>query len=581
MSESTHQLPLAISPDDVTISGELAVRSVLNFARLEGKWYRPWEVFSADQHGWPADWEGRIILALVSQGRLTHREPAWLAEIVDGIPAHLNERGYLGAICPEGVCDEQQLAGHSWLLRGLIAYAEWKQDEGSRKIAETILRNVVLPVAANYRGYPLSPADLPTVKGWQLSKLQSKGKSHALSSDLGCAFIMLDGVTEAYRYFQWPELKSMAETMIERFFKIDLEALHVQTHATLTALRGICRYAELTGDKQALRKAKNVFDRYQEVAMTEHYANYNWWGRPRWTEPCAVIDSYILAVWFWRLTGEARYLALSHQIFYTGVAHAFRADGCFGTDWCLGAVPPKEDGEHNPLVLQPRTYEVYWCCTMRGGELFARAGEALFYKQGNAIVLPSFHNGLATIDGLTFRETTGYPYDGKVRLTILEGADGRERVFRFFAPPWRTQSKPALTLNGAKLPVRHSRGFVEIASELKTGDVIEYNFGVGLHVTKAHNPNSVPGAYSFRHGPLLLVLHQPAPEVHNPANPPPASTIASLPCDTEFEPLGRGRHRSRANPDVVLTPVYHIEEFTRPWHARQGLFVAPEPGESK
>jgi len=580
MKESSHSLPLPVSPEDVTIVGELAARSILNYGRLEGKWYRPWEVFSADQHGWPADWEGRIVLALVSQARLTHREPAWLGEIVDGIPAHLNERGYLGPICPEGVCDEQQLAGHSWLLRGLIAYSEWKQDTNAGKIVETILRNLVLPAAANYPAYPLSPADLPAVKGWQLSKLQSKGKSHALSSDLGCAFILLDGVTEACRHFQWPELRSMAEAMIERFLKIDLEALHVQTHATLTALRGICRYVELTGDARVLAATKKIFGRYKEVAMTEHYANYNWWGRPRWTEPCAVIDSYILAVWFWRLTGDAQYLADSHHIFYNGVAHAFRADGCFGTDWCLGAAPPVEDGEHDPLVLQPRTYEVYWCCTMRGGELFARAGEALFYKQRDAIVLPSFHNAIATVDGLILRETTAYPYEGRVRLEILQANEARRRVFRFFAPPWRSHCAPLLTLNGNRLPTEVVDGFVEFAAEVKSGDEIEFDFGVGLHVMKTHNPNSVQGVHSFRHGPLLLVVHQPAPEVYDPSNPPPAATVGSLPVDTELEHLGRGRYRSRSNPDLVLTPVYHVEELTRTWHARQGLFIAPVRNEN-
>lgn len=78
--------PQPLPPVNLTVAGDLAARSVLNYARLEGKWYRPWEVFGADQHGWPADWESRIVLALVSQARTTHCEPAWPEEVIDALP---------------------------------------------------------------------------------------------------------------------------------------------------------------------------------------------------------------------------------------------------------------------------------------------------------------------------------------------------------------------------------------------------------------------------------------------------------------------------------------------------------------
>ena len=570
----TTSIPKPIELKNLTVTGELAARTVLNFGRLEGKWYRPWEVFMADQHGWPGDWEGRIILALVSQAQCTHREPAWLEEIMRSIPEHLNAAGYFGPIMPDGVCDEQQLAGHSWFLRGLLAHYQWKGDKEVLCLIETILRNLVLSAAANYTTYPVSLGDLENVKGWQLSKLQSKGKSHALSSDLGCGFILLDGVTDAYACLGWPELKEMAEVMIERFLKVDLEALHIQTHATLTALRGICRFAELTGDRRSLDAAKCIFNRYKQVAMTEHYGNHNWWGRPRWTEPCAIIDSYILAVWLWRLTGEAQFLADSHHIFYTGVGHAFRADGCFGTDWCLGSVSPAEDGEHNPLVLQTRTYEVYWCCTMRGGELFARACESTFFADGSKIILASYHNATAEMGGLTLRETTAYPCEGKVKVEILGVSQPGRKILSFFVPPWGTKKVPLLAYNGTAVQAEPANGFIEIAADFVEGDIVELEFGVGLHVQRAHNLNSVEGVHSFRHGPLLLVLNQCPPELWGSENPVNPATIDALSPDTEFEYLGKGRYMSRADQNIVLTPVYNIEELIQPWHARQGLFFA-------
>lgn len=558
--------------NDIEIRGDLAVRSVLNYARLEGQWYRPWEVFGADQHGWPGDWEGRVILALVSQARVSKRAPAWLEDILAMLPAKLNEKGYLGKICAPGWANEQQLAGHSWLVRGLLAYCDWKGSAEIRKMVEGILRNLVLPAMANFRNYPITAEQVREPDRWELSHPQSKTKSHKGSIDTGCGFILLDGLTEAYRFFKWPELKAMIEVVIQRFLKLDLEGGHVQTHATLTCLRGMCRYVELGGPKRYLTAVRRIFDRYKTVAMTEHYGNYNWWGRPRWTEPCAIIDSYILAHWLWRLTGDPNYQADAHHIFYNGVAHAFRAEGCFGTDWCLGAVPPDEDGgaaAHHPLVLQPRTYEVYWCCTMRGGELFARATEAVAATDGKDVWFPIFHDATVTVGGLTFRETTEYPYEGKVRVEIVAAKPARRRTLRFFLPPWRT-GKPVVKLNGKQMPLRVAKGFVAVSSTFKARDVLQYEFGLGIYVRKPHNVNTVGKVHSFRHGPMLLALAQSAPECFDPANPP-RPEIVTLPAGTRFERLGRGKYRAH-NSGPTLSPVYDIGNLTQRWHARQALF---------
>ncbi len=562
----------AIDLNDVEIRGDLAVRSVLNYGRLEGQWYRPWEVFGADKHGWPGDWEGRVILALVSQARATKRTPAWLDAILAELPRNLNERGYLGKICESGWVNEQQLAGHSWLTRGLIAYCDWKRSPEIRAVVEGIVRNLILAAASNFRNYPITAEQVCEPDHWELSHPQSKTQSHKGSIDTGCGFILLDGLTEAYRFFQWPELKAMIEVVIQRFLKLDLEGGHVQTHATLTCLRGICRYVELGGPKKYLTAARQIIDRYQKVAMTEHYGNYNWWGRPRWTEPCAIIDSYILANWLWKLTGESKYQADAHHIFYNGVAHAFRAEGCFGTDWCLGAVPPDEDGgvgAHHPLVLQPRTYEVYWCCTMRGGELFARAAEAVVATDGEAVWFPIFHNCTVTVDGLTLRETTNYPYEGAVRVDIMAAKPGRRRTLKFFLPPWKTR-KPVMKMNGKPMAIRVAKGFVSVSVNFRPGDVLEYEFGLGLHVAKPHNENTVKKVHSFRHGPLLLALVQAAPESGEAAKPT-APVIIRLSAKTHFEVLGRGKYREKGG-KVILSPVYDVESLTQRWHARQALF---------
>ena len=104
------------------IRGELAYRLLLNYNMLESFRYRPEYIFTADQAGWDADWEGRTILALVRLYESTKREPAFLERIIDALEEHINSKGYLGEILPEGEFSEQQLSGHNWLLSGLIEY---------------------------------------------------------------------------------------------------------------------------------------------------------------------------------------------------------------------------------------------------------------------------------------------------------------------------------------------------------------------------------------------------------------------------------------------------------------------------
>ena len=52
--------------------------------------------------------------------------------------------------------------------------------------------------------------------------------------------------------------------------------------------------------------------------MTENFENYNWFGRPEWTEGCAVIDSFIVATRLWRATGNAR-TSKTPMIYFNGM----------------------------------------------------------------------------------------------------------------------------------------------------------------------------------------------------------------------------------------------------------------------
>lgn len=552
-----------ITLSNILVKGELAVRTVRNYSRLEGQWYRPDEVFTADQHGWPGDWEGRIILALCLLTQCTHRPAAYLDEIVEKLPEHFNSRGYLGKELPEGCFDEQQMAGHSWLIRGLLEYYKMSGDKKIYDITWKIVEKLLLPAIGYYKKYPIENGDRQKQNTWILSKLQTKTKNHAESSDAGCAFIMLDGASAAYEVFQDERIKLLIDEMMERYCSMDFQSLHIQTHATLSALRGICRMYEITSNREYLNLVEKIFRLYKTEALSEAYGNYNWFGIPRWTESCAVIDSFILSMNLWKCTGKRKYLEDAHHIYYNAIAHGQRAEGGFGTDICTGAADAS-----SPLILKPVTYDVYWCCNMRGGECMARAAEALFYTEKDQIYLP-FYNScegrLVFADGeIVLEEKCEYPYEGSILLTIKKSTLSEKKRLCFFLPPWAKLKY--LTVNGEEENIICEEGFVKTDLKLREGDVIAFSFTQKLKMEKTRFKNSVKGYRMYSYGPMLLGC-----------NVREENEIV-LPSKMKFRELGKGVFQGKGS-EYILSPLCDVAHPTTESSEKQMLFRIN--GESK
>lgn len=527
----------AINFSDIYISGDLMKRSGLNFNRLECEEYRPDNIFK-NEYSWPGDFEGRTILALVLLAQATHRQPEYLGQIMELLPSHLNEKGYFGEIPPDGFVDEQQLSGHSWFLRAMVEYYLWKKDETVLDIIQNVVKNLLLRAKGYYSKYPVHPNDR-VCDGEAIGSLY-KGTvgNWYLSTDVGCAFIMLDGATHAYQLLKDPELKELIDEITEKFLSIDIYGLSFQTHATLSAIRGILRYYELTGDMRLLSAVEIIFSLYLRAGMTENYANYNWFNRPEWTEPCAVMDSFILAAGLWKNTGKLNYLEVAHNIFYNAISYSQRPNGGFGCDICAGA---KDE------FLSPRAdlFEAYWCCTMRGGEGLSRAVEDNYFTSKNEIVIPFYNDSTAhfTFDEgkIILKQTTGYPITGDVRLEVAFSDTMEEKILRLFIPSWAKKERVRLAVNNDEIPVQAvNEGFIEVKTILVAGTVIHLSFDIGIRAEPAMNEKSINGYHSFRHGVLMLGAENKGEAVRLE--------------DTAYEAMGNACYKAQAT-GLVLTPI--------------------------
>lgn len=352
---------------DIPYSAEIQARLDLNEKRLNDAYYQMPDVFSPEGYSWPGDKEGRALLAFVSHYKATGHINPCMREMLQALPAHLNAQGYLGAVADD-VIDEQQLSGHSWLLRGLCEHFEQFLDEPSLSAAKQVVEHLYLPTAGRYKSYParraaaaeggVSGRSIEVVDGWRLS------------TDTGAVFMAFDGLSHAYKVTHDERIHALLDEMLTAFTALDPVAMRMQTHCTLTAARGMVRMYILTEDTRYLLAAKDVWNMYVfDGGMSATYQNVNWWRCPdTWTEPCAIVDAMILSVELCKLTRKDKYRRLAVRSFHNGLASAQRPNGGAGTDTVVfpgdAACPDIPACKELAMV----DYEAPFCCTMHLAE---------------------------------------------------------------------------------------------------------------------------------------------------------------------------------------------------------------------
>ncbi|MBS0664067.1 MAG: glycoside hydrolase family 127 protein [Verrucomicrobia bacterium] len=527
---------------DTRPAGDLRRRLQLNFGRLhdpEFSFESAITAFTAREA--PGDWLGRTLLGLTLDAQVLGREAPRAEETIRRWPEATNGHGYIGRVLPAGQGDENQIGGHNGMLRGLCEFYLWKKDSRALEAIRGIVANLMLPSRGLYAQYPDSPLD--KLKGGPVSGLtiENDGAWVGLSTDIGTVFFTLDGLTQAYVVDPTPALRDLVETMIARYAQLDILRLGAQTHATLTTLRGILRwYLEVDPRAELLALVRARFQSYLDLARTEHHGNFNWFGRPEWTETCAIIDSFMLAVQLWSVTREAGYLGEAHRIYHNALCHHQRPNGGFGCDHCTGAADQR-------FVQAFKWFEAPWCCTMRGAEGLACAARYAAFTdpaRPREAWLPFYFDGSVTIRapggtlGLTV--SSEYPYAGRVTYSVTEGGGAGQWRLRFFVPPGVAAGSLAVRRAGRVLPLTVEAGFAVVTTDLAVADALELEFPIAVAAESARYPAAFPGGLHFMHGPLLLAAETET------AVPPPAAG--------DLRPLGGGRYQCRRT-QVLLTPI--------------------------
>ena len=480
----------------------------------------------------PGDTIGRYILSTTLLARALHEPaPDTLENVMNALPSMLNEEGYLGWVLPKDRADETGLANIGW-ANGLTEYYNWTRDPVALRMCRNVFERIILPVKDAYYYY-YSP-----------EKSDGKIKWVNCTSDTAQGFGIIDPATRGYALFPSQELREEINELIRLYMKLDHVGIQAQIHALLTTTRGILRWYETEGNPEHLAFAENLYRNYRSLAMTENYENYNWFGKPVWTEGCAIVDSLTVTLKLWQLTGKTEYLEDAHLILFNALL-ANQKNGDFGTNNCAGANNDVfvRDGLAGATIAP-------WCCSVWGGKGFARTMQYSQFMKNDGLVVTIMGNNTVTArlpDGLlTLKQTTGYPHDGGVRFEVVASESANERELLVFMPSWIISDSVSLVVNGKKMKPVVKDSFLSVKRVMKRGDAIEIAFAQSFRSAAPLSAQHTPGCHRYLYGPLVLGVD--------------TLEAKPLPLNTEFTAMDAGCYKARTN-DMTLVPLCDLRDL--------------------
>jgi uncharacterized protein len=161
------------------------------------------------------------------------------------------------------------------------------------------------------------------------------------------------------------------------------------------------------------------------------------------------------------------------------------------------------------VALEPgawRTYSTpgdsFWCCVGTGLENPARYGDAIYARQGEALLVNLFLASQLSWPekGLTLRQETTFPDEGHTRLVL-----GLKQPVRFQLrlrhPSWAV-GELRVSVNGQTMPVSSRPDtFVSVEREWRNGDRVDVDVPMSLRIEAMPDD---PSVVAFLYGPIVL-----------------------------------------------------------------------------
>lgn len=226
-------------------------------------------------------------------------------------------------------------------------------------------------------------------------------------------------------------------------------------------------------------------------------------------ETCASVGSLLWNERMLAITGEAKYADEIERALYNAILAGVSLDG---TRFFYTNTLRQLDRMPAPLrwSRQRETWISCFCCPPNVARTIARVNELAYGRSRNALWVHLYgSNILDTIlsEGgrVQLCQTTAYPWDGKVSLT-LEVTPATEWSLRLRVPAWAAGA--TLAVNGRPSPVQPVAGsYVEVRRLWAAGDTVEFSMPLATRLLQSHPlVEETRNQVAVQRGPIVYCL---------------------------------------------------------------------------
>jgi DUF1680 family protein len=276
-------------------------------------------------------------------------------------------------------------------------------------------------------------------------------------------------------------------------------------------------WADMAGRKMAVTGGLGA--RHGGEAMGDAYELPN---AEAYNETCAAIANALWNHRLFLLTGDGKYLDVLERAVYNGALAGVSLSG----DRFFYVNPLATDGHH--AFNHGHSARFPWtgcaCCPVNIARFIPSVPGFAYATRGRSVYAGLFLPGVAEIplEGgkVTLRQTTDYPWSGRVRIEVVDGPGEWELKLR--VPGWAAgrpvptdlyrfadQAAGAATVkvNGQPVACAVEHGFVSVARAWSKGDAVELELPMPVRRVAAHAKVSADaGLLALERGPLVYCV---------------------------------------------------------------------------
>jgi uncharacterized protein len=318
---------------------------------------------------------------------------------------------------------------------------------------------------------------------------------------------------------------------------------------------GMADVAALTGDAGYLRAMDRIWDNMasRKLYLTggigatssgEAFGpDYVLPNMTAYAETCAAIGNVYWNHRMFLLHGDGKYIDVMERALYNGLLSGVSLDG---TRFFYP----------NPLESRGQHRRQAWfgcaCCPGNMARFLASVPGYVYATHRDALYVNLYAAGTASLDlngrPVTLEQTTRYPWEGQVRLTVTP-QEAATFAVSLRIPGWATnqpvptdlyrdadtvQERPQLRVNGQAVAIEPVKGYVRLTRQWKPGDTIDLTLPMPVRKVLSHpavveNRNRI----ALERGPIVYCIEgadSPTGQVRNLVFDP------AMPVRTEFRP---------------------------------------------